>query len=149
MTKVFVDTDDNFRHYSRMAPKPPKPTEAELVILQVLWDGGPRSVRDILHVLQTSKPTGYTTALKMLQIMTEKGLVDRDDNVRPQIYRARYSREHTQKRMLTDLLDRAFGGSVKALVLQALSSKKSTPEEMADIERLLDRLEESTKGHKK
>ena len=149
VTKVFVDNDDNLRHYVCMVAKPLKPTEAELLILQVLWDGGPRSVRDILHILQASKPTGYTTALKMLQIMSEKGLVDRDDSVRPQIYRARYSRENTQKRMLTDLLDRAFGGSVKALVLQALSSKKSTPEELADIERLLDRLDENSKGNKK
>jgi predicted transcriptional regulator len=119
------------------------------VILQVLWNGGPLSVREILHVLQASKPTGYTTALKMLQIMTEKGLVDRDDSVRPQIYSARYSREHTQKKMLTDLLDRAFGGSVKTLVLQALSSRKSTPREMAEIEDLLDRLEKNEKGKKK
>jgi predicted transcriptional regulator len=126
-----------------------KPTEAELVILQVLWDGGPQSVREILRVLQASKATGYTTALKMLQIMTEKGLVDREDSVRPQIYRAHYSREYTQKHMLRDLLDRAFGGSVKTLVLQALSSKRSTPSELAQIESLLDRLEHDAKGRKK
>lgn len=124
-----------------MASKSPRPTEAELAILQVLWEGGPRSVRAIQHVLNATKPTGYTTVLKMLQIMTEKGLVDRDEKVKPQIYRARYSQEHTQRRLLGDLLQRAFGGSVKALVLQALATKKSTPEELEAIEKLLDRME--------
>ena len=76
----------------------------------MLWEGGPRSVRAIQHVLNEGKPTGYTTVLKMLQIMTEKGLVDRDENVRPQIYRARYSQENTQRRLLGDLVHRAFGG---------------------------------------
>ncbi|HEY1496601.1 MAG TPA: BlaI/MecI/CopY family transcriptional regulator [Candidatus Solibacter sp.] len=124
-----------------MASRPPRPTEAELNILQVLWQGGPRSVRAIQQVLNETKPTGYTTVLKMLQIMTEKGLVDRDDKVRPQIYRARYSQELTQRRLLGDLVHRAFGGSVKALVLQALATKKSSPEELAAIEKLLDRME--------
>jgi predicted transcriptional regulator len=124
-----------------MASKPPRPTEAELNILQVLWKGGPRSVRAIQQVLNETKPTGYTTVLKMLQIMTEKGLVDRDDKVRPQIYRARYSQELTQRRLLGDLVHRAFGGSVKALVLQALATRKSSPEELAAIEKLLDRME--------
>jgi predicted transcriptional regulator len=125
-----------------MAPhKPPRPTEAELSILRVLWEGGPQSVRDIQQVLNDAKPTGYTTALKMLQIMTEKGLVDRDEGVRPQIYRARYSREHTQRRLVGDLLNRAFGGSVKELVLQALATKKSTPAEIEAIEKLLDQFE--------
>jgi BlaI family penicillinase repressor len=124
-----------------MASKPPRPTEAELNILQVLWEGGPRSVRAIQHVLNAARPTGYTTVLKMLQIMTEKGLVDRDENVRPQIYRARYSQEHTQRRLLGDLLQRAFGGSVKSLVLQALATRKSSPAEMEAIEKLLDTME--------
>ena len=124
-----------------MASKPPRPTEAELSILQVLWQGGPRSVRAIQQVLNETKPTGYTTVLKMLQIMTEKGLVDRDDKVRPQIYRARYSQELTQRRLLGDLVHRAFGGSVKALVLQALATRRSSPEELAAIEKLLDRME--------
>jgi predicted transcriptional regulator len=128
-----------------MASKPPRPTEAELRILQVLWECGPRSVRDIRGILNESKPTGYTTALKMLQIMTEKGLVDRDESVRPQIYRAKYSQEYTQRRLLSDLLNRAFGGSVRALVLQALSTKKSTPEELEAIGKLLDRIEGGAK----
>ena len=124
-----------------MASKPPRPTEAELNILQVLWRVGPLSVRAVQQVMNQAKPTGYTTVLKMLQIMFEKGLVDRDDSVRSQIYRARYSQEHTQRRLLGDLVQRAFGGSVKALVLQALAAKKSSPEEMEAIEKLLDRME--------
>ena len=134
LTKLFVNNN-------RMASKSPRPTEAELAILQVLWEGGPRSVRAIQHVLNATKPTGYTTVLKMLQIMTEKGLVDRDENVRPQIYRTRYTQQHTQRRLLGDLMQRAFGGSVKELVLQALATKKSSPEELEAIEKLLDRME--------
>jgi predicted transcriptional regulator len=128
-----------------MASKPPRPTDAELAILNVLWEAGPHSVRDIQHILNQDKPTGYTTVLKLLQIMTEKGLVDRDESVRPQIYRARYSRTHTQRRLLTDLLHRAFDGSVRELVLQALATKKSDPEELEAIEKLLDRFEGESK----
>lgn len=124
-----------------MASKPPRPTEAELTILRVLWDHGPRSVRDVLRLLNESKPTGYTTVLKMLQIMTEKGLVARDESCRPQIYRARYTRESTQQQLVTNLLDRAFNGSVRTLVLQALAAKKSSPEELEAMEKLLDRFE--------
>ena len=118
-----------------------KPTEAELAILRVLWDGQARSVRAIQHVLNESRPTGYTTVLKLIQIMTEKGLVERDESRRPQLYRARYSREQTQRQLLGDLLHRAFGGSVKALVLQALAGRKSSPEELEAMEKLLDRFE--------
>ena len=136
---------NDFVNNTAMPSRQIRPTEAELAILRVLWDGGPRSVRDILAVLNESKPTGYTTALKMLQIMTEKGLVDRDETVRPQIYRARYSREHTQRQLLTNLLDRAFGGSVRTLVLQALATRKSSPEEIAAMEKLLDQFEGGAK----
>ena len=124
-----------------MESKRPKPTEAELAILRVLWEGKARSVRAILQVLSESRPTGYTTVLKLLQIMTEKGLVERDESQRPQLYRARYTQEQTQRQLLGDLLNRAFGGSVKALVLQALATKKSTPQELEAIEKLLDRIE--------
>ncbi|SPF31328.1 Transcriptional repressor, CopY family [Candidatus Sulfopaludibacter sp. SbA4] len=138
MTKLFVNN-------SCMALKQRRPTEGELGILQVLWESGPRSVRDIQNVLNQSRPTGYTTVLKLLQIMTEKGLVDRDESQRPQIYRARHSREQTQRQLLRDLLHRAFGGSVKALVLQALATRKSSPEELEAMEKLLDRYEGGTK----
>jgi BlaI family transcriptional regulator, penicillinase repressor len=134
MTKIFVNN-------TCMVSKQRRPTEAELAILRVLWDAGPGTVRDILGVLNQSKPTGYTTALKLLQIMTEKGLVERDEMRRPQIYRARYSQEHTQRQLVGDLLHRAFGGSVKTLVLQALSTRKSSPEELEAMEKLLDRFE--------
>ena len=124
-----------------MTSKRRRPTEAELSILGVLWEGGPRSVRDIQRILNESRPTGYTTVLKLMQIMTEKGLVERDESQRPQIYRARYSQEQTQRQLLRDLLDRAFGGSVKDLVLQALATKRSSAEELEAIEELLDRFE--------
>jgi BlaI family penicillinase repressor len=128
-----------------MASKPPRPTEGELAILRVLWEGGPRSVRDIQKILNELRPTGYTTVLKLLQIMTDKGLVERDEDVRPQIYRARYSQEHTQRQLVRDLLDRAFGGSVRAMVLQALATRKSSAEELEAVEKLLDGFEGGTK----
>ena len=119
----------------------PNPTGAELEILQVLWENGPRSVREIQNILNEAKPTGYTTVLKLLQIMTGKGLVTRDDSRRPQIYSPSIPREHTQQQLLRDLMQRAFGGSVKALVLQALAGRKSTRQELEQMERLLDRIE--------
>jgi BlaI family transcriptional regulator, penicillinase repressor len=134
MTKTFV-------MMSCMATKQRRPTEAELNILRVLWTDGPLSVREIQQVLEESKRTGYTTVLKTIQIMTEKGLVERDESQRPQIYRAKYSQEHTQRQLLSDLLHRAFGGSVKTLVLQALSTKKSSAAELQAIEKLLDQFE--------
>ena len=139
MTKLFVNNQ------SMPGGKQPKPTAAELEILQVLWENGPRSVREIQRTLNRVKPTGYTTVLKLLQIMTEKGLVKRDESQRPQIYQPRYPREQTQRQLLHDLMDRAFGGSVKALVLQALAAKKSSAEELEEIEKLLDRIEGGTK----
>jgi BlaI family transcriptional regulator, penicillinase repressor len=129
-----------------MVPKQTvRPTKLELSILKVLWDSGPRSVREIQKTLDETKPTGYTTVLKMLQIMTEKGLVERDESVRPQIYRTRYSEQQTQRHLVSDLLQRAFGGSVKALVMQALASKKSSAKDLDAIEKLLDRIEGGSK----
>src|SRR5262245_66034652 len=116
-----------------------RPTKSELAILRVLWENGPASVREVQVILNEAKPTGYTTVLKMLQIMTDKGLVERDESVRPQIYRAKYSQEKTQRQLLTDLIQRAYGGSVKALVMHALSTKKSSAEELKAIEKILDR----------
>jgi len=145
MTKLFVDIDEIFRHYGAMSSKQPKPTAAELEILRVLWDSGPSSVREIQRTLNQIKPTGYTTVLKLVQIMTDKGLVQRDEGHRPQIYRARYRREQTQRQLLHDLVERAFGGSVKALVLQALATKRSSREELEQIEKVLDRMEGGTK----
>ena len=124
-----------------MISRQPRPTEAELSILGVLWEHGPLSVRDVLLVLNKTKPTGYTTVLKLMQIMTDKGLVERDEATRPQIYKARFSKEKTQQQLLRHLLHRAFDGSVKSLILQALATKRSSPKEIAAIEELLDRIE--------
>ena len=124
-----------------MPSKQPRPTEAELAILRVLWDEGAATVRAVQTKMNQVKPTGYTTVLKLLQIMTEKGLVERDESVRPQVYRPRNTQEYTQRQLVRDLMQRAFGGSAKTLVLQALSGKKSTPEELETIEKLLDRWE--------
>ena len=124
-----------------MASKERRPTEGELSILRVLWERGPQSVREIQRILNQTKATGYTTVLKLIQIMTEKLLVERDEKVRPQIYRARYSQETTQRQLVRDLLERAFGGSVRAMVLQALATKKSSKAELEAIEKLLNDIE--------
>ena len=124
-----------------MAATPPRPTEAELSILRVLWERGAQSVRSVQRILNESKPTRYTTVLKLLQIMTDKGLVERDETQRPQIYRPRYSQQQTQRQLVGDLVQRAFGGSVRTLVLQALSTRKSSPAELEAIEKLLDQIE--------
>ena len=118
----------------------PQPTDAELAILQVLWNRGASTVRDVHEVLIENRQTGYTTTLKLMQIMMEKGLVKRDETVRPQVYRAFKSRHQTQRQLLGDLVDRAFE-SPGSLVLQALSSKKTTPKEREQIRKLLDELE--------
>ncbi len=126
---------------------PSRPTDLELAILQVLWAHGAGTVREVLKRFNDSRQNeaGYTTVLKMLQIMTEKGLVERDDSQRPQVYRARLSQEQTQRQLISDLLDRAFGGSAKQLVMQALSTKAASEEGLAEIEQLLDRLEGDAK----
>jgi predicted transcriptional regulator len=128
-----------------MAANQVRPTKLELTILRVLWDAGPRSVREIQAILNESKPTGYTTVLKMLQIMTAKGLVERDETVRPQIYRPQYSQERTQRQLLRDFIQRAYGGSVKSLVMHALATAKSSPKDLEAIEKLLERFEGAAK----
>ena len=119
-----------------------RPTEAELEILQVLWNQGPASVRAVNEALNLQRPTGYTTTLKLMQIMAEKGILSRDESVRPQIYRPARSQRQTQKQLVSDVLDRVFGGSPGKLVMQALAAKRSTPGELQEIRDLLDRLEE-------
>jgi|SRR5436189_4218249 len=120
---------------------PPRPTDAELAILRVLWERGPSTVRDVHDDLNQHTVTGYTTVLKLLQIMTEKGLVVRDETQRAHIYEVRYSEQKTQRQLLSDLADRAFGGSAAKLVLQALSGRKANSDELNAIRELLDRLE--------
>ncbi len=120
--------------------KLPRPTDAELAILRVLWARGASTVREVHEALQDG--TGYTTVLKLMQIMTEKGLVVRDESQRAHVYSARVTQEKTQRQLVTDLLDRAFGGSPAQLAMQALSAKKTSPEELAELRRLLDSLEQ-------
>lgn len=120
---------------------PPRPTDAELEILTVLWDRGPSTVREVQEAVARRKPTQYTTALKLLQIMAEKGLVRRNEKQRAHVYEAGRPREWTQRQLAGDLLLRAFGGSAKSLVLGALSARKASPEELAEIRKLLDKYE--------
>jgi predicted transcriptional regulator len=123
-----------------------RPTDAELEILQVIWDRGPSTVREVLRTLEARREVGYTTVLKLMQIMAEKGLLEKDDSVRPQVYRPARSRRQTQKMFLGDMLDRVFRGSSGSLALQALSTGKVTAEERERIRDLLDRLEASEEG---
>ncbi|MBN8228528.1 MULTISPECIES: BlaI/MecI/CopY family transcriptional regulator [Corallococcus] len=124
--------------------KLPRPTDAELAILRVLWDRGARTVREVHETLQDG--SGYTTVLKTMQIMTEKGLVTRDESQRAHVYSARLPRESTQQQLVTDLVDRVFGGSPARLALQALSTKKTSPEELAELRQLLDSLEKESES---
>lgn len=116
----------------------PRPTDAELAILRVLWERGPSTVRQVHDVLLRERPTAYTTALKLLQIMTEKGLVRRDETERTHVYQARLSEEQTQRQLVRDLLDRAFGGSATKLVMQALAARRASAEELSEIRRLIE-----------
>ena len=124
-----------------MENEPPRPTPSELEILGVLWDLGPSSVRDVQQTLEARRPTGYTTVLKLLQIMTDKGIVERDESRRAHLYSPRVPREQTEQQMVGDLVDRAFGGSASRLVMQALSSRPATAEELERIRRLIDEIE--------
>ncbi len=121
-----------------------KPTDAELEILQVLWDRGPTTVRDVLNILSERREVGYTTVLKLMQIMADKGLLEKDDSVRPQVYRPAKTRNQTETAFLGDLMDRVFRGSPGNLVLQALSTRKVSSEERDKIRELLDRLEKES-----
>ena len=117
-----------------------KPTDAELAILRVLWARGPSTVRQIAEVMaEGGRETGYTTVLKLLQIMTEKRIVVRDETARTHIYAPASTQGQTQRQMVTDLLDRVFDGSAAQLVMQALAAKKTTPEELAEIRKLLNK----------
>lgn len=126
----------------RKSPSTPRPTDAELAILSVLWDRGQSTVREVHDALKAVQGSGYTTVLKLLQIMTDKGLVVRDESQRAHVYAARQSEQRTQRQLLGDLVDRAFGGSSAKLVLQALAGRRATPGELRDIRALLDQLEE-------
>lgn len=121
-----------------MKDEPPKPTEAELEILTVLWSIGPATVREVYDVLIRRRPMQYSTVLKFMQIMVGKGLAQRDQSQRAHIYKSSRSREWTQRQLAGDLLERAFGGSAKALMVGALSSRKTTKKELTALRKLLD-----------
>ncbi|HEY3055968.1 MAG TPA: BlaI/MecI/CopY family transcriptional regulator [Thermoanaerobaculia bacterium] len=125
-----------------MSERPiPRPTHAELSILRVLWERGPSTVREVHDALSSTQATGYTTVLKLMQIMTEKGLVVRDESERAHVYEARHSEQRMQRQIVADLVERAFGGSSAKLVMQALSGRKASAAELSEIRELLDRLE--------
>jgi BlaI family transcriptional regulator, penicillinase repressor len=119
----------------------PRPTDAELEILKVLWRRGPSTVREVFETHGEARGTGYTTVLKLMQIMAAKGLVKRDEGERAHRYEAALAEDETQRRLVGELLQKAFDGSAKKLVLQALSSRRATADELAEIRRMLDELE--------
>jgi len=120
----------------------PRPTDAELEILNVLWQRGASTVRDVQGQIVRSRPAmGYTTVLKLMQIMAEKGLVRRDESQRAHVYEARLAQEQTQRQLIGDLLERAFDGSATKLVMQALSAKKTSAKELSTIREMLDEFE--------
>lgn len=122
-----------------------KPTESELEILRVLWEKGPSTVREVHEVLGQSKDAGYTTTLKLMQIMHEKGLLERDTSSKTHIYSSAVSQENTQRQLLDKMIDTVFNGSASQLVLQALGNHKSSKEELEKIKQYLDEIEKQQK----
>jgi len=119
----------------------PRPTDAELEILTVLWSRGPATVRDVHETITSRRPTQYTTVLKQMQVMAEKGLVLRNEDQRAHVYEAARPREWTQRQLAGDMLQRAFNGSAKSLMIGALSSRKASKAELAELRGLLDEYE--------
>ncbi len=124
---------------------PKRPTDVELQILEVLWQHGPRTVRQVHNALAADRDTGYSTTLKMMQVMRDKGLLLRDDSVRPQRYSAAEGREQTQRRLVDDLIQRVFRGSAEKLLIHVLSSQRVPPDELVELQRLI---QEARRGHK-
>ena len=124
----------------------PKPTDAEVEILSVLWQRGPSSVREVHDEINGHKrPVGYTTVLKQMQMMHEKGLVRRDESQRAHVYAAAFGQEQTQRQLVGDLLEKAFAGSAMDLVMQALATRRASAEELSQIRELLDQQERGGK----
>jgi BlaI family transcriptional regulator, penicillinase repressor len=128
-----------------MPQQPPRPTDAELEILTVLWSRGPSTVREVHETISRAKPAQYSTVLKFLQIMTQKGLVRRDEKQRAHVYAAAQPREKTQQQLAGDLLQRAFAGSAKSLLMGALSARKASKTELAEMRKLLDDYEKGVR----
>jgi predicted transcriptional regulator len=121
--------------------KTPRPTDRELTILRILWDNGPCTVRQVNDTMNADGSTGYTTTLKLMQIMTDKGLLRRDDSQFKHVYEPALTEERAQKQLVGDMLERAFCGSAEKLVLRALSAKKISARELASIRKMLDEFE--------
>ena len=129
-----------------MARRPSSnPTEVELQILRVLWERGPSSVREVHLALEDDRDTGYSTTLKMMQVMTEKGLLLKDDSRRPQVYRPAISQEQAQTQFVDDMIQRVFGGAADKLILRAVSSRHLSREDIEQIRKLLKKLEGDSK----
>ena len=126
-------------------PSTPRPTDGELEILTVLWSRGPSTVREVHETIASRRPAQYTTVLKLLQIMAGKGLVRRDEKERAHVYAVTRPREWTQRQLAGDLLERAFNGSAKSLILGALSTRKATKGELTEIRKILDQYEKGTR----
>jgi BlaI family penicillinase repressor len=126
-------------------PAPSQPTEVELQILRILWEAGPVTVREIHNRISEYKETNYATTVKMLVVMLEKQLVSRDDSIRPQVYRAVVTQATTQRKMLNDLVRKVYDGSTKSLIMQALSSKKASQEDIDEIRNLLNEMDGTSK----
>ena len=124
----------------------PRPTDAELAILRVLWERGPSTVRQVHEVVASGRSLAYTTTLKLLQIMTDKGLVTRQEHDRSHVYEARLLQADAQRLLVGDLLDRAFGGSAATLVMQALAAGRASDEELQQIRKLIEEHQEKTHG---
>jgi predicted transcriptional regulator len=125
--------------------KPPRPTDAELDILHLLWELGPATVRQVHERLAATKPSQYTTTLKLMQIMADKGLLERDESARSHVYRAALEREQVQQQVAGYLLDRVFGGSARSLLMGALAARKASPEELDSLRRMLQDYEKGPK----
>jgi predicted transcriptional regulator len=122
-----------------------RPTDSELAILRTLWERGPSTVRQVHEALADTRDTGYTTTLKLMQIMADKGLVKRDESARTHVYAALATEQQTQRQLVRDLVDRAFGGSAAALVLHALNGDGASPAELKEIRKLIDDYQEKRK----
>lgn len=118
-----------------------RPTDRELTILRILWDNGPSTVRQVNEIMSKDSNTGYTTTLKLMQIMTEKGLLLRDDSHFKHVYKPAVTEEKTQKQLVGDLLDKAFSGSAEKLVMRALSAKKVSPKQLERIKKMIEEIE--------
>lgn len=127
----------------------PLPTSAELEILRVIWQRGPSTVREVYKTLEQEREIGYSTVLKFMQIMTDKGSLLRDESVRPQIYRTARPQRHIQQGIVRDLVSRAFGGSSASLAMHALSDRKASPDERRQIRELLDAMDDNPKKERK